>query len=364
VRSFWTALNRIGESGAPRMEWRRILGADFDLASGLLHGTDIAVVIPDPGTEARFLEIDENDDGSFLALSMEFPPHRNALRLPRRDVVILIPNIAAISAFLAEKLGFNAGSHGQTRVQNLWELGTYIDGRKQPQPVFLFLPSLRPRSIALKDALLSVEKAIVLLPCIELVTSDLLALAGRREIIIGPLAELRRIEDLSIAPPSKVARSKRSLRALITPRNGWVWKDLRLSFDNTHLRATIHDHQVRVAWRDLRIKPLSKGKFVGPMATLSRLAAGTHMKQGRRFEKERQELSKLRKLLRALFPLPGKPYQKFIDGWGLAFVVDLSAAEAKLARQCAAEPADEDAFPVQPSTLDPADLDKYTIHQT
>lgn len=341
-----------------------MLVAEFDLASGLLQGTDIAAVIPDPDAEARFLEIDENDDGSFLAHSMETPPHRHALRLQRSDVVTLMPDIAAISTLLAEKLGFNAGPYGHRRVPNLWELGTYIDNRKQPQPVFLFLPSLRPRSVALKEALLSVEKAIVLLPCIERVTSDLLASAGHREIIIGPLAELRRIEDLSIAPPSKVANSKRLLSPLITPRNGWVWKHLRLSFDGTHLRATIHDHQVKVAWSDLGIKPLSKGRFVGPMATLSRLAAGIHMKQGRRFEKERQELSKLRRFLRALFPLPGDPLRKFSDGFGLAFTVNLADAQKKLVQISTTIPDDENSFPPQDLKLDNADLEGFSYHQT
>ncbi len=107
---------------------------------------------------------------------------RTPVKFDRAKVIRLAPDVGAIAPYLAQKIGFASGNFGKTRIGNLHELGSLTSPRQQPRPVLLFLPSLRPRPLALKESLIGVENALVLLPTENGLTNDIRNIADSRQI--------------------------------------------------------------------------------------------------------------------------------------------------------------------------------------
>jgi len=347
--------------GAPRLTWKNELGSDFPKFEAFLQPCQVVDSMLDPDFPGRILDLEEREDGDFDALSREIPSHRRPLRIARSTAVRLVPDIAAISANLAPKLGFVGYDAKPSRTGNLHELGALNLPRQQPRPVFLFLPSAHPRSLALKEGLLSIESSIVLLPSENGMSFELRKIAAARDIEIRILATDK---ELSVAPATRSKIRKTSRPPLFTPLSGWEWKHLTLTFDEDGLRARIHGKERFASWKELGFKPVNRGKLQGPLKILGTLGSGGRILQRRSNENERQQISRTRKILCDLFPLPGDPFHKFSDGYGILFHVELSAARQKARAWEDTEQNDENAVSTGAGQFNPEDIEGFSIHST
>jgi hypothetical protein len=362
LKKLWQTIDLIGEEGAPRMTWESELGDDFPLFEKFLCPRDVAASILDSDHPGRILDLEELANGDFMAYSQEIPAHRAPFKIERAKVIRLILDVHALAAQLAKDLGFAAGNFGNTRIGNLHELGALTLPRQQPRPVFLFLSSLRPRSLALKESLIGVENAVVFLLTENGLTSDISNLANARKIELRILAA--EAETVSIAPFSRRADRKHSRPPLITPRNGWQWKQLSISIQKDGIRAKISGMERFASWKELDIVPFNRGSLQGPLKVIGSLAKGGRLKQRRSNENDRQQISRARKFLCELFPLPGDPFHKFKDGWGLAFTVDFAVARAQVRDWKKEASEDEEATPIGAGQFDPDEIDGFSIHST
>ncbi len=94
------------------------------------------------------------------------------------------------------------------------------------------------------------------------------------------------------------------------------------------------------------------------------LAGGRHNLQRRSNENERQQISRARKILCDLFPLPGDPFHNFTDGYGILFHVEVSAVQRTTRAWDDTEHVDEDAVPTGAGQFNPEDLEGFSIHST
>lgn len=102
---------------------------------------------------------------------------------------------------------------------------------------------------------------------------------------------------------------------------------LQFGFEVDGLCARLRGQQRFATWKELGFKAFACGKLQGPLKTLTTLAGGRHILQRRSNETERKQISRARKILCDLFPIPGDPFHKFSDGYGILFHVELSAAQ-------------------------------------
>jgi hypothetical protein len=359
LKTFWQTLDRIGTEGAPRRTWIAELGEDFPKFEPLLTACGIVESILDPDFPGRILDLEERSDGDFDALSREIPSHRAPHRVPRAEVIRLVPNIPAISVGLAQSLGFIGHRTPPARRGNFHELGVLNLPRTQPRPVFLFLPSRRPRALALNEGLLGIESAVVLLPAASGMNFELRQIASARDIEIRILDTDK---ELSLAPALRGKKKRPDRPPLLTPRPGWEWKHLTLTFEPDGLRARIQGTERFASWKELGIRPLNRGKLQGPLQILAPLGAGGRISQSRKNETERQQISRARKLLQQLLPLPGDPFHKFKDGYGIVFTVEIPEARKRARARDASEEGAEDELLERTNRLDQGDLDGFSIH--
>jgi len=361
LKKFWQTLDLLGVEGAPRLAWKSELGDDFPKFEGFLRPRQVVDSILDPEVPGQILDLEEREDGDFDAFSRAIPAHRRPLRIARPDAVRLVPDIAAVAAHIAPTLGFAAQNARPTRIGNFHELGALNLPRQQPRPVFLFLPSARPRPLALKESLLAIESAVVLLPTAVGMAFELRQVASAREIEIRILATDK---ELSLAPPVRGTARKPARPPLITPPPESEWKHLTLVFEADGIRARLRGQERFATWKELGFKAFARGKLQGPLKILSTLAGGRHILQRRSNENERKQISRARKILCDLFPLPGDPFHKFSDGYGILFHVELSAAHRTARAWEDTEQDDEDALPTGAGQFNPEDLEGFSIHST
>jgi hypothetical protein len=135
---FWVALGTVGEAGAPRCEWQRLLDDSFGAFAAFLQaGKNLALTVRDPDTPTRVLDLHERPDGNFEAHSQQIPAHRPPLVLSRTEIVILAPKLAALAGHLAGQIGFVSGNYGPTRIGNFHELGLLTPPPASAPPCFL-----------------------------------------------------------------------------------------------------------------------------------------------------------------------------------------------------------------------------------
>lgn len=341
--------------------WRSELGDDFPQFEGFLRPRQVVDSILDPEVSGQILDLEEIDGGNFDAFSRAIPAHRRPLRIARADAVRLVPDISAIATRIATTLGFAAADTKPSKIGNFHELGVLNLPRQQPRPVFLFVPSLRPRPLALKESLFGVEEAVVLLPTEVGMSFELRQIAVARDIEIRILATDK---ELSLAPPVRGKARQPSRPPLITPPPGSEWKHLTLIFEADGIRARLRGQERFATWKELGFKAFARGKLQGPLKILATLAGGRHILQRRSNENERQQISRARKILCDLFPIQGDPFHKFSDGYGILFRVELSAAQRKARSWEDSAQDDEDAVPVGVGQFNPEDLEGFSIHST
>lgn len=322
---FWQCLDQLGRLGAVRASWQKELGDEFPECLLLLRAADVGFSIEDPEWPGRILELEPQEDGSFLAFSQEIPSHRPPLAIKRDECIRLVPNLKGIADFLGRKLGFTAADQPKWNHGAVHEIGSFQVQPGEQIAVHLFVPNLESREATIKAALCNLESSILLLPTSSGYSQEVVALAARFDVRVVVLGSAKGLEKLSIAPARNKIRgiAKKSVPPLFTPKAGWSWKDLVLSIEIDGLRCRIHGEERIRPWAEMEIK-LRHGRHpTRILQILGDLGMGKRLTQRRSDTNDRKAISDVRIFLKTyVMPLDEDPFHEFEDGWGIRFSVN------------------------------------------
>jgi hypothetical protein len=367
---FWQCLDHFGRLGAVRASWQKELGDEFAECQPLLRAADLAHSIEDPEWPGHILDLEPQEDGSFLGYSQEIPSHRPPLPVKREDCVRLVPNLKGIADFLGRKLGFTAAEQPKWRQSVVHEIGSFEIQPGEQIAVHLFVPNLNPRESTIRSALCDVESSILLLPTSGGYSQEVVALAARFDVRVVVLGSAKGLEKLSIAPTSKKIRgvARKTVPPLFTPKAGWSWKDLILSMEIEGLRCRIHGEERIRPWADMGIK-LRHGRLpTRILQILGDLGMGKRLTQRRRDTNDRKAISDVRKFLKAyVIPLAEDPFHEFEDGWGIKFTVNdkIGRRQVKtIEEEEFADVSNEDSPFTYHNDIDPSEMAGFSVRRT
>jgi len=367
---FWQFLDQLGRLGAVRALWKKELGDEFAECQPLLRASDVAFSIEDPEWPGQILELEPQEDGSFLGFSQETPSHRQPLAFKREECVQLVPNLKGIADFLGRKLGFTPTEQPKWKQDAVHEIGSLDGDPGDPRPVHLFVPNLNPREATIKSAIRDVESSILLLPTRGGFTQDVSTLAAKYDVRIIVLNSAKGLEKLSIAPARSKIRGadKRTVPPMFTPKTHWSWTDLTLSIELEGLRCRIHGEERTRAWADMNIR-LRHGRHpTRLLQILGDLGMGKRMTQRRSDVNDRRAISDVRRFLKTyVIPLAEDPFHEFEDGWGIKFTVNdkIGRRQVKtIEEEEFADVSDEDSPFTYHNDIDPAEMAGFSIRRT
>ena len=322
---FWQCLDQLGRLGAVRASWQKQLGDEFAECQALLRASEVAYSIEDPEWPGRILELEPQQDGSFLGFSQEIPSHRPPLAFKRADCMQLVPNLKGIAEFLGRKLGFTAAEQPKWTQDAVHEIGTFDMRPGEPIAVHLFVPNLNAREATIKSAIRDVESSILLLSTRSGFTQEVSTLAAKYDVRVIVLNSAKGLEKLSIAPARNKIRGKetKAVPPMFTPKADWSWKDLMISIELEGLRCRIHGEARIRPWADMNIR-LRHGRHpIRLLQILGDLGRGKRLSQRRSDVNDRKAISDVRIFLKSyVMPLSDDPFHEFEDGWGIKFNVN------------------------------------------
>ncbi len=367
---FWQCLDHFGRLGAVRASWQKELGDEFPECQPLLRAADVVYSIEDPEWPGHILDLEPQDDGSFLGFSQEIPSHRPPLAIKREECIRMVPNLNGIADFLGGKLGFKPADQPKWSQGAVHEIGSHEVQPGEQIAVHLFVPNLTPRESAIKSALCDVESSILLLPTSGGFTQDVITLAAKFDVRVVVLGSAKGLEKLSIAPARIKVRgiSKKSVPPMFTPKAGWNWKDLMLSIELEGLRCRIHDDERIRPWSDMGIR-LRHGRHpTRLLQILGDLGRGNRMTQRRGDVNDRKAISDVRIFLKTyVMSLDEDPFHEFEDGWGIKFTVNdkIGRRQVKTIEDDEiADNSDDDSPFTYQDDIDPAEMAGFSFRNT
>ena len=367
---FLQCLDQLGRLGAVRASWKKELGDEFAECQSLLRASDVAYFIEDPEWPGQILELEPQQDGSFLGFSQEIPSHRPPLVFKREDCVQLVPNLKGIAEFLGRKLGFTPADQPKWSPDAVHEIGSFDIRPGEPLPVHLFVPNLNPREATIKSAICDVESSILLLPTRSGFTQEVSTLAAKHDVRIIVLNSAKGLEKLSIAPARNKIRGKETKAAppMFTPKAGWSWRDVMLSIELEGLRCRIHGEESIRPWADMNIR-LRHGRHpTRLLQILGYLGRGNSLTQRRSDVNDRKAISDVRKFLKSyVMPLSDDPFHEFEDGWGIKFTVSdkIGRLQVKTIEEDeVADVSDEESPFIYHDAIDPVEMAGFSVRRT
>lgn len=367
---FWQCLDHFGRLGAVRASWQKELGDEFAECQPLLRAADLVLSIEDPDWPGHILDLEPQEDGSFLGYSQEIPSYRPPLPVKREDCVRLVPNLKGIADFLSRKLGFTAAEQPKWSQSAVHEIGSFETQPGEQIAVHLFVPNLNPRESTIRSALCDVESSILLLPTSSGYSQEVVALAARFDVRVVVLGSAKGLEKLSIAPARKNIRCipKKPVPPLFTPKAGWTWKELMLSIELEGLRCRIHgDERIR-PWSDIGIR-LRHGRHpTRLLQILGDLGMGKRLTQRRSDTNDRKAISDVRIFLKTyVMNTSEDPFHEFDDGWGIKFTVNdrIGRRQVKaIEEEEASNLSDENSPFTYHNDIDPSEMAGFSVHRT
>ena len=367
---FWQWLDQLGRLGAVRASWHAALGDEFAECQPLLRASDVAFSIEDPEWPGQILDLEPQEDGSFLGFSQEIPSHRRPLAFKREDCVRLVPNLKGIAEFLGRKLAFTPADQPKWSQGTVHEIGSFDAQPGDPRPVHLFIPNLNPREASIKAAICDVESSILLLPTRAGFTQDVSTLAAKFDVRIIVLNSPKGLEKLSIAPARSKIRGtkKKTVPPMFTPKAGWGWTDLVLSIERDGLRCRIHGDERIQPWDVMDIR-LRHGRHpTRILQILGDLGMGKRLTQRRSDVNDRRAISDVRKFLKTyVMPLADDPFHEFKDGWGIKFTVNDGIGRRQVTmmeEEEIADSLDENSPFTYQDDIDPEEMAGFSIRRT
>jgi hypothetical protein len=332
--SFWKALEALGAHGSARCNWQRCLGNDWDECARFLKPTGrSATTVIDPNRPPRRLSLMIDGEEDFVAVDDD--PSIPPIPFKAMEVVEMRTHWEPIARALAKIIGFDYGAWENQG--SLRRIGSTQDPFGRVSPVLLFLP---PGHLGdyhgLFRELSTRTESNVLFPTSRWLTAEMESLRARNHLEFVDLAE--RLAQLEAQPAARVPLpviakerkpSSTKPRAVIHAGNGLTWSQVTIEITGNH---TIH----------LKA-PGQEGKYTfskrtqlsreHPLGILMTLAAEGEWRNppssSPDYERVSKAFQRLHRLLRALVPLPGKPFRRF----GGAFVPLFQAQiHAKLQR--------------------------------
>jgi hypothetical protein len=312
--SFWKALEALGASGAALFTWKFRLGGDWDDCRPFLKATGrTADFVIDPRKPRFHLTVSPQGDAfvGYYEEETEIPP----MPFSSEEVAEFAPHWMPIAKALAAAVGFDFGAweaDGAVR-----RIGSLQDPFGHVRPVLLFLPGGHLGDhAALVRSLIGRTDCTILLPTSRWITGELENLRERNGLAFVDLSE--RLAQAATCPtppaPLPVTGPRKSsgvptVRAVIRAVDGLTWDQVRIEVGasrTVHLKA-----------------PGQSGKFVfppnsqlqpdHPVGMLMTLAADGEWRNpplgSAEYERVSRAFRRLRKLLMALVPLPGDPFQ-------------------------------------------------------
>ena len=367
---FWQCLDHFGRLGAVRASWHKELGDEFPECLPLLRAAEVAFSIEDPEWPGYILDLEPQEDGSFLGFSQEIPSHRPPLAIKREECIRMVPNLNGIADFLGRKLGFKPADQPNWSQGAVHEIGSYEVQPGEEIAVHLFIPNLNSREASIKAALCDVEFSILLLPTSGGFTQDVITLAAKFDVRVIVLGSAKGLEKLSIAPPRNKSRgaTKKSVPPMFTPKADWSWKDLMLSIELEGLRCRIHGVERIRPWSDMGIK-LRHGRHpTRLLQILGDLGMGKRLSQRRSDVNDRKAISDVRIFLKTyVMPLNDDPFHEFEDGWGIKFTVNDQVGRRQVKtiedEEIADSSDDNSPFTYQ-DDIDPVEMAGFSIRRT
>jgi hypothetical protein len=313
--SFWKALELLGASGSAICDWRDHLGDDWESCVQLLKPTGRpASTVIDPLHPPGRLELMVDGDEDFVAVvdDASMPP----IPFKAADVAAMQPHWDPIARALAETLGFDHGAWENSG--SLRRIGSTQDPFGRVTPVLLFLPAGHLGDFnGLFRELAARTESTVLFPTHRWFTAEMEALRIRNRLEFIDLADrLAQIEALPatrvplpvIPKPRSPAEPK--VRAVIHAGNGLTWCQVTIELTgNQSIRLTAPGQDGSHTF--------SKRHQLGPehpLGILMTLAAKGEWRNpplsSPDYDRVSKAFQRLRTLLRAMVPLPGKPFKK------------------------------------------------------
>ena len=313
--SFWKALESLGASGSALYDWKHHLGKDWDACAQYLKATgQTADCVIDPRKQQLKLTVSPQGEVDFVGYDEDdtsIPP----VPFSARDVAEFGPHWVPIAKALAPLVRFDYGAwdtEGQLR-----RVGSAQDPFGNVRPVRLFLPGGHLMDHAgLVRALLPHTECTVLFPSGRWFTAEIETLRRRNGLTYVDLTDRMaqfEADPAAIMPLPATGMRKFSggpnVRAVIRAGDGLTWDQVRI--------------EVGASRTVLFKAPGQSGKYVfppnsqlqkdHPLGMLMRLAADGEWRNpplgSAEYERVSRAFRRLRKLLMALVPLPGDPFQ-------------------------------------------------------
>lgn len=313
--SFWKALESLGAQGSALHNWRNLLGTDWESCAVFLKPTGRAAsTVIDPQNPPRRLELMVDGEEDFVAVDEYggMPP----IPFKAADVAEMQPRWETIARILAELLGFDYGTWENS--DHLRRIGSTQDPFGRVTPVLLFLPAghLGDYNSLFRD-LSARSESTVLFPSSRWFTEEMESMRTRNRLeFIDLAARLAQIEAQPTArvPLPVVAKprgtSEPKVRAVIHAGNGLTWSQVTIELaGNQSIRLTAPGQDGSHTF--------PKRQQLGPEHPLGILMTLTAKGEWRNpplsspeYERVSKAFQRLQTLLRALVPLPGKPFRK------------------------------------------------------
>jgi hypothetical protein len=321
----------LGARGSALCNWRHCLGEDWDANASLLKPTGLsASTVIDPHRPPRRLELMVDGDEDFVAVDEDasMPP----IPFKAAEVAEMAPCWEPVARRLADSIGFDYGAWEHRG--NLRRVGSCQDPFGRVSPVLLFLPpGLLGDYQGLFRELTTRTESTVLFPSSRWLTAELEALRVRNRLEFVDLAE--RLAQIETHPSARAplptvrkttGTSDRSTRAVIHAGNGLTWSQVTIEIagnQTIQLKAPGQDGTHTFSRR-------AKLSQEHPLGILMTLAAKGEWRNppgsAPDYDRVSKAFQRLQNLLRALVPLPGKPFRKSAGAFVPLFQVRIHAA--------------------------------------
>ena len=334
--NLWRALEQLGAEVAAACDWQRHLGDDWEICRAFLKPVPgHAETVLDPERPARRLDVVTDGEDRFLGIVADDAPDGPPLPLSADDVAPLTLDWQTVADALGKTLGFTANryeSQGLTR-----QIGTAQNGSDPVRPVILCLPAghFGDHGRMLRD-ISARQDATILLPSASWVTPALQAVSSANRLsMVGLAEECSRsargrtggVPNLAVPVASPGVRKK--IKPVLVLQPGWRWDMVRVvvAYGGRILISCGGQHGEHVLPKTSAKKPNQA------MSILMKLAVDQEWSNppsgARNHESVRKNFQRLESLLRALVPLPGKPFRneagKFIPHLQISLHPDLEA---------------------------------------
>lgn len=233
---------------------------------------------------------------------MEIPAHRRPFIVPRSELVMLTVDVPEVARAFAPEIGMVPGEFRSRGHGGLHEMGVISLASHAPAPVYLLLPSNRPRTLQAIETVSKLTDSVVLIPGYADEDETLRRLASERGVSIRSL----QIQTSRVLVGVMPGASKGSTH-VFPPSPGWTWEMLNLDFSHERFVATIAGQRFEGRWSQHGVSVIHNGQRAGFIEMLLQLADGESLEQKRSDPAQRQRVSRFRATLRRLFPLEGEP---------------------------------------------------------